>query len=76
MKTLRGAVEDGIAALPEEVKGGVMTLLDQAEEPGLMTDLVAQQFVHEVELRQKLLETAAVGERVQILCDFFHGLRT
>lgn len=76
MKTLRGTVEDGIEGLPVDVRAGVMALLDQADEPGLMTDLVAQQFVHDVDLRQKLLETARVGERVSMLCEFFQQLKT
>jgi len=71
MKTLRGAVEDVISGLPEEVRSGVMTLLDQADEPGLMADLVAQQFVHEPDLRQELLETLPVGDRISMLCGFF-----
>lgn len=75
MKTLKGAVEDGIAHLPEEVRTGVMTLLDQADESGLMADLVAQQFVHEPDLRQKLLETVSVGERISLICGFFEGLK-
>ncbi|QTN30874.1 LON peptidase substrate-binding domain-containing protein [Akkermansiaceae bacterium] len=76
MKTLRGAVEDGISGLPGDVQAGVLALLDQADEPGLMADLVAQQFVHEPDLRQELLETAAVGDRVRMLCGFFANLRT
>ena len=75
MRALKGAVEDGIAHLPEEVRTGVMTLLDQADEPALMADVVAQQFVHEPDLRQKLLETISVGERISLLCGFFEGLK-
>ena len=75
MATLRGTVEDGIAHLPEEVRTGVATLLDQAEEPGLMADLVAQQFVHEPDLRQRLLETISPGERISLICGFFEGLK-
>lgn len=75
MATLRGTVEDGIAHLPEEVRTGVVTLLDQAEEPGLMADLVAQQFVHEPDLRQRLLETISPGERISLICGFFEGLK-
>ncbi|HSH15912.1 MAG TPA: LON peptidase substrate-binding domain-containing protein, partial [Verrucomicrobiae bacterium] len=63
MKTLRGAVEDGIAGLPDDVRSGVMAIIDQADEVGLMADLVAQQFVHEPDLRQSLLETVSTGER-------------
>lgn len=75
MVTLRGTVEDGIAHLPEEVRTGVSTLLDQADDPSLMADLVAQQFVHEPELRQKLLETLSPGERISLICGFFEGLK-
>jgi Lon protease-like protein len=75
MATLRGTVEDGIAHLPEEVRAGVTQLLNQADEPGLMADLVAQQFVHEPELRQKLLETLSPGERISLICGFFEGLK-
>jgi uncharacterized protein len=75
MATLRGTVEDGVAHLPEEVRVGVTTLLDQAEEPGLMADLVAQQFVHEPKLRQRLLETISPGERISLICGFFEKLK-
>ncbi len=70
MKTLRGAVEDAIRPLPEEVKSGVFSLLDRAEDPGLMTDIVCQQFIHEPDLRQQLLETDAVGARIPVICEY------
>ena len=75
METLRGTVEDGIAHLPEEVREGVAALLDQADDPGLMADLVAQQFVHEPDLRQTLLETVSPGERISLICGFFERLK-
>ena len=49
---------------------------DQADEAGLLADLVAQQFVHEPDLRQELLETTSTGDRVRMLCEFFAKLRT
>lgn len=70
MKTLRGAVEDAIQPLPEEVKSGVFSLLDRAEDPGLMTDIVCQQFIHEPDLRQELLEMESVGSRIPIICEY------
>jgi len=70
MKTLRGAVEDAIRGLPQEVQQGVLSLLDRADEPGLMTDVISQQFIHEADLRQRLLETTSVGKRISILCDY------
>ena len=74
MKTLQGAVEDGISGLPDEVQSGVMAMLAQATEAGLMADLVAQQFVHEPDLRQELLETETVGKQIRMLCEFFQKL--
>lgn len=70
MKTLRGAVEDAIRPLPEEASSGVMALLDRADEPGLMTDIVCQQFVHDADLRQRLLEMESVGARIPLICEY------
>jgi uncharacterized protein len=74
MKTLKGAVEDGIAHLSEENRAGVMSILELADDPSLMADIVAQQFVHDPDLRQELLETASPGERISKLCAYFGGL--
>ena len=70
MKTLRGAVEDAIRTLPEEVQAGVLALLDRADGPGLMTDIVCQQFIHEPDLRQSLLEMESVGGRIPVICEY------
>lgn len=70
MKTLRGAVEDAVRSLPEDVQSGVFALLDRADEPALMTDIVSQQFIHEVDIRQRLLEMELVGDRIPIICDY------
>lgn len=73
MKTLRGAVEDAIRPLPEEVQQGVFALLDRADEPALMTDIVCQQFIHEPDLRQQLLEISNVGKRISVICEFLRN---
>lgn len=70
MKTLRGAVEDAIRPLPEEVQSGVFALLDRAEDPALMTDIICQQFIHEADLRQNLLEMDQVGDRIPVICEY------
>jgi Lon protease-like protein len=70
MKTLRGAVEDAVRPLPAEVQNGIFALLDRADEPALMTDIICQQFIHEADLRQKLLEMASVGDRIPIICNY------
>ena len=74
MKTLHGAVEDGIAGLPVEVREGVLGMLGQADEAGLMADLVSQQFVHDSDLRQKLLESTSVGDQIRMICEFFQKI--
>ncbi len=70
MKTLRGAVEDAIRPLPEEIQSGVFALLDRADDPALMTDIVSQQFIHSADLRQRLLEMDQVGERIPLICEY------
>ena len=73
MKTLRAAVEDAVRPLPDEVQAGVFALLDRADEPGLMTDIIAQQFIHEADLRQRLLEMDLVGERIPEICEYLRN---
>lgn len=70
MKTLRAAVEDAVGNLPDEVQQGVFSLLDQADEPGIMTDIICQQFVHDPDLRQQLLEIDSVAGRIPVICRY------
>jgi Lon protease-like protein len=73
--TLKDMVLEAIAGLPHEVKEGVIHMLGQVDDPSLLSDVVAQQFIHEPNLRQTLLETASVGKRISLLCDFFEKLK-
>lgn len=75
MKTLRGAVEDAIQDLPTAVQDGVFALLDRAEEPGLMTDIVCQQFIQDEDLRQRLLEMGSIGARIPLICEYLRKAR-
>jgi Lon protease-like protein len=70
VKTLHGAVEDAVRHLPQEVQDGVFALLDRADEPGLMTDIICQQFIHDPDLRQRLLEMESIGDRIPVICEF------
>ena len=76
MKTLRGAVEDAIRSLPAEVQAGVLALVDQAPDPGVMTDIVSQQYIHEPDLRQQLLEMESIGARIPLICEFLRKIST
>jgi uncharacterized protein len=75
MKTLRGSVEDAIRHLQDEVQAGVFALLDRADDPGLMTDIICQQFIHEADLRQELLEMDSVGDRIPVICEYLRKAR-
>lgn len=70
VKTLRGMVEDAIRHLPQEIQDGILSLLERAEEPGLLTDIVCQQFVQDPELRQRLLEMESIGARIPLICNY------
>jgi Lon protease-like protein len=74
MKTLRGAVEDAICSLPAEIQAGVLALVDQAPNPGVMTDIVSQQYIHEPDLRQQLLEMESVSARIPLICEFLRRI--
>jgi Lon protease-like protein len=70
VRTLRGAVEDAIRPLAPEVKEALMGLLNRADDPGMLTDLVAQQFVHDPDVRQRILETDSAGLRIPLICEY------
>lgn len=66
--TLRGCVEDAIRELPEEVRKSVMELLHRTDDPVILADIVSQQFIHDIELRQNLLEMESPAARIAWLC--------
>lgn len=73
--TLKEAVADCVRGLPDEVRMGLMTLMEQAGDAGLMSDLAAQQLVHDAEVRQDLLDTFSVGSRVSKLCGYLAKMK-
>lgn len=74
-RRLRDAVENLLLGLPEPVVKQVEELLDRAAEPNVMSDAIAQQFVHDPGLRQMLLEEQDVVRRVDTLIDHLRTLR-
>lgn len=75
MRTLRGAVEDAISDQPPLVRDGILKLVDRADSPELMTDIVSQQFVHDPDLRQRLLEIDAVEQRIPLICGYLDSAK-
>ncbi|MFU8892717.1 MAG: LON peptidase substrate-binding domain-containing protein [Luteolibacter sp.] len=70
MATLTDAVEDATEGLPEEVRHSVLALLARAESAALLTDIVAQQFVHLPDTRQAILEESSIAARISMICAY------
>lgn len=74
MATLIAAVEDAVAGLPAEVRQSVLALLSRAESAALLTDIVAQQFVHLPDTRQEILEESSPARRISMICDYLRQI--
>ena len=70
---LRFAVSQALSGFPEEVTQQMNETLDKAGDSGTCTDAVAQQFIHEPNDRQRLLETTEVRERLDFLIHFLEN---
>ena len=68
IRKLRGLAEALLVNIPDEVSTTVMALLSQVDDPALMADLVAQQFVQDPATRQSLLADSSVASRIKRLC--------
>jgi Lon protease-like protein len=73
---LRMAVEGILLGLPDEIVNQIRDLLDRAAEPAVMADAIAQQFVHDPDLRQALLEETDVARRIDQLVAYLATLRS
>ena len=75
-RRLRESVESVLLGFPEQIVTQVEELLDRATEPAIMSDAVAQQFVHDSALRQALLEERDVAKRIDTIVDHLQTLRS
>lgn len=66
--TLRGCVEDAIKDLAEEVQKAVMEIMHRSDDPVILADIVSQQFIHDTDARQMLLELEHPAARIAWLC--------
>lgn len=55
------------------VRSKLQELFTKAGEPEIIIDIVAQQFVHDAEIRQIILSEPSVSERIGIICDYLHS---
>ncbi len=74
MATLTAAVEDAIEGLPDEVRHSVLALLARADSAALLTDIVAQQFVHLPDARQAILEESSTATRIAMICEYLRKI--
>lgn len=70
---LRRAIHQALAEFPAELSQQVDDTLDKAGDPGTCSDAVAQQFIHDPNDRQRLLETTEVRKRLDFLIHFLEN---
>lgn len=68
VESLREAAGHAIESLPEPTRETVIETSSQIDDPAILADVLAQQFIHEPDERQNLLETESVAARVAWLC--------
>ncbi|MDC0320493.1 LON peptidase substrate-binding domain-containing protein [Akkermansiaceae bacterium] len=67
---LRRAINRTLSSFPSEVNEQVNSTLDKAGDSATCSDAVAQQFIHDPNDRQRLLETPEVRKRIDFLIKF------
>ena len=70
---LRKAVDKALSSFPQPVKTQVEEILDQSPNPGLLTDAMAHQFIHDPSDRQALLNTPEIRKRFDFLIRFLES---
>jgi len=68
VESLREAAESATRKLPEEVRSTVLEMSKQIDDPAILADVICQQFLHQPEERQQMLETESVAARIAWLC--------
>ncbi|MGB6219450.1 LON peptidase substrate-binding domain-containing protein [Haloferula sp.] len=67
-EALREAAEAATLELPEEVRQTVLDMSRQIDDPAILADVICQQFLHQPDDRQQMLETESVAERIAWIC--------
>jgi uncharacterized protein len=71
---LRGAVDQALRTFPDETKERVKATLDRAQDnPAILADAVAQQFIQNPSMRRQLLEEPEVAKRMEFLADYLRN---
>lgn len=67
---LRKAINRVLSGFPKEVSAQLNDTLDRAGDSATCSDAIAQQFIHDPNDRQRLLETPEVRKRLDFLIQF------
>lgn len=74
VSNLRSAVDQALRSFPDETKERVNETLDQAQDnPSILADAVAQQFIQAPAMRRQLLDEPEVAKRIEYLADFLRN---
>jgi len=73
LSRLRKAMNKALSGFPEEVIAQLNETLDRAGDSGTCSDALAQQFIHDPNDRQRLLETPEVRKRLDFLIQFLEN---
>lgn len=71
LEALKEAAEFISADLPEDIRQTLMTMTEQIDDPSILADVMSQQFLHDPDERQDLLEMESVPARIAWLCRKF-----
>lgn len=73
---LQHAVEAVLRDLPEEIRVHVRRIFEADSSLSHIADAISQQFIHEPEHRQQLLETTELRQRLDLLITLLQGFQT
>lgn len=65
---IRGCVEDALKFSPDEFQKAASEIMHRTDDPVILADIIAHQFLIEPKDRQKLLEMESPADRVTWLC--------
>jgi Lon protease-like protein len=73
LESLHEAAEAVTRGLPGEVRETVNAMTEQIDDPSILADVMAQQFIHDADERQDLLEMESAAARVAWICRKFES---
>jgi Lon protease-like protein len=74
LEALQEAAEAVTRELPAEVRDTLTAMTRQIDDPSILADVMAQQFLHDPDERQDVLEMESAAARVAWICRKFEKL--